>query len=323
MIPILTVPGTNKVRHSIFLLQSARARKSMSKKTEGTTSTRTMEKKAYGTNDSIEVAQDDISVRSNLHAGPHSLLHLMAIPALYPFATYRQSQASAAAAYVQNMRFMQQYSREYDAKVALNAMNQPLFTSHSNSSRSLVLSSIGGPNMATHGQPTSDLFNMDVFSRRMPRRMVNSEFLLPQHWVQTEMQQDTQQQCLPLLLPRREESEAVQKNSFPIIFHRALKELEVLPGGSDVAAFLPDGRSFRIKDQKQFEQLVLPVFFPHMKGFPSFQRQLNLYAFQRQAGMGRNRGSYHHHLFHRDYPDGLVAMKRRKVKKSQRSSERT
>jgi HSF-type DNA-binding len=286
-----------------------------------------MEKKAYGTNDSIEEAQEDVRVRSNYHVGPHPLLQLMAIPAPHPFATYRQRQASAAVDALQNMRLMQQYSREYDAiEVALYGMNRSLFTPYSNCSRSLLPSSIGGPYIATHGQPrTLDVFNMDVLSRMMSqRRIVNSEFLLPQHRAQPQVDQDSLQQSLPLLLPRREETvEVLQKNLFTVIFHRALMELEVLPGGSDVAAFLPDGRSFCIKDQEQFEQLVLPVFFPKMKGFPSFQRQLNLYGFQRQAGMGRNRGSYHHHLFHRDYPDWLLAMKRRKVKKSQRSSART
>ncbi|KAI8865533.1 hypothetical protein GQ42DRAFT_110372, partial [Ramicandelaber brevisporus] len=40
------------------------------------------------------------------------------------------------------------------------------------------------------------------------------------------------------------------------------------------------GRSFVVKDVDVFENLVLPAYFKH-NNFQSFQRQLNLYSFQR------------------------------------------
>ena len=101
---------------------------------------------------------------------------------------------------------------------------------------------------------------------------------------------------------------------FPMVLHRALAELELVADGRTIAAFLPDGRSFRIKDQALFTKKIMPVFFPKMKGFASFQRQLNLYNFERVAGVGLNRGAYRHKLFVRDYPAMSSSMRRIKMK---------
>jgi len=104
--------------------------------------------------------------------------------------------------------------------------------------------------------------------------------------------------------------------SFPMVLHRALAELELVGGGRDIATFLPDGRSFYIKKQELFASKVLPVFFPKMKGFASFQRQLNLYNFRRVGGAGLDRGAYRHDLFIRDYPARSCHMRRTKIKGS-------
>lgn len=102
---------------------------------------------------------------------------------------------------------------------------------------------------------------------------------------------------------------------FPVILHRALTELERVPQGSDIAAFSPDGKSFQIRSQYLFEQQVLPIFFPKMRIFGSFQRQLNLYNFQRSnRDAGKDRGSYRHELFERDCPAKVHGMKRTKLK---------
>jgi hypothetical protein len=102
--------------------------------------------------------------------------------------------------------------------------------------------------------------------------------------------------------------------SFPMVLHRALADLELAEGGAEIATFLPDGKSFLIRNQFLFENRVLPVFFPKMKSFASFQRQLNLYDFKRVGGAGVNRGAYHHALFVRDNPDDVRRMKRTKLK---------
>lgn len=102
--------------------------------------------------------------------------------------------------------------------------------------------------------------------------------------------------------------------TFPTILHRALAELELAPGGRDIATFLPNGESFQIRDHCMFEKQILSLFFPKMKSFASFQRQLNLYDFKRVGGVGADRGSYHHELFVREYPLFSRSMKRRKIK---------
>lgn len=104
--------------------------------------------------------------------------------------------------------------------------------------------------------------------------------------------------------------------SFPMILHRMLAELELIPQGKETASFHPDGKSFRIHDHCILEREVLPRFFPKMKSFSSFQRQLNLYAFVRVGGQaaGLECGSYHHDLFVRDFPALSCDMRRTKNK---------
>ena len=103
--------------------------------------------------------------------------------------------------------------------------------------------------------------------------------------------------------------------SFPMVLHRALAELELVEGGGAIASFLPDGLSFCIKNQALFAKQVLPLFFPRMKSFASFQRQLNLYDFERVGGTGLDRGAYRHKLFVRDYPVMSSGMRRTKNKR--------
>ena len=280
--------------------------------------------KTNGTIHSTETADEDIRIWSNQNVNPQSSLPFMGMPPLYPFANLHQTQAFAAAADIRNAQFMQQYSRANAVEVLVNAMNPSRFIPHSTVPHSLLFHSAGGLSSATHGQPSSYLDKMDILSCMASQRRINPElYLLQQHRLQPETVQDSPQPNLASFLSRSEQTEEGNIKAFPSVFHRALKELELLPGGTDVAEFLPDGRSFCIKDQEKFAELVLPVFFPRMKGFPSFQRQLNLYDFLRQGSVGHNRGSYRHHLFHRDYPDLSVAMKRRKVKKLSRNSQRT
>lgn len=73
------------------------------------------------------------------------------------------------------------------------------------------------------------------------------------------------------------------------------------------------GRSFKISDVQLFCSDVLPRYFRHCK-LTSFQRQLNLYGFQR-VHVGPLGGSYHHPLFTRDNPANVDTM-RRTVKKN-------
>ncbi|KAI2493672.1 DNA binding protein [Fragilaria crotonensis] len=105
-----------------------------------------------------------------------------------------------------------------------------------------------------------------------------------------------------------------------MVLHRALAELEFNGRHADIAEFLPDGRTFQIKNQTFFEETILPTFFPKMKCFASFQRQLNLYNFKRVGGKGFARGLYRHELFIRDNPALSSGMRRIKKKPRQLGS---
>ena len=83
--------------------------------------------------------------------------------------------------------------------------------------------------------------------------------------------------------------------SFPMVLHRALGELELVEGGRNIATFLLDGRSFYIKNKALSASKILPASFPKMKSFASFQRQLNLHDFRRVGGAGPDRGAYCYH----------------------------
>ena len=104
--------------------------------------------------------------------------------------------------------------------------------------------------------------------------------------------------------------------SFPLVLHRALLALEKTLGGKRIAAFLEDGMSFRIVNRTKFEQQVMVAFFPRMKGYASFQRQLNLYEFRRCMD-----GRYWHECFIRNDPALLIEMRRTKANRNQSSGE--
>lgn len=104
------------------------------------------------------------------------------------------------------------------------------------------------------------------------------------------------------------------KETFPMVLHRLLAHLELVEGGTRIAAFLPDGEAFQVRNHYLLENEVLPSFFPKMKGYASFQRQLNLYDFKRIGGAGIDRGAYRHESFIREYPAKSSEMKRRRLK---------
>lgn len=102
--------------------------------------------------------------------------------------------------------------------------------------------------------------------------------------------------------------------NFPMILQRLLANLELVPGGTNIISFLPDGLSFVVKNQHVFSKEVLPIYFPKMKSFASFQRQLNLYDFKRVGGVGSDQGAYRHKSFLRDNPSLSSSMRRTKIK---------
>jgi HSF-type DNA-binding len=102
---------------------------------------------------------------------------------------------------------------------------------------------------------------------------------------------------------------------FPMTLYRMLKEVEQNQNEKDVIMFImPLGKSFIVKDIHRFESEIMPRYFPRMKRFASFQRQLNLYNFARVGGNGPSRGAYFHELFVSGKPELACRMRRTKIK---------
>jgi len=85
-----------------------------------------------------------------------------------------------------------------------------------------------------------------------------------------------------------------------------------------VVSWNADGKSFRIINNNLFCNDILPRYYRHCK-LTSFQRQLNLYGFQR-VHVGPLGGAYYHPHFQRDNVALLLNMKRT-VKKSLEEGE--
>lgn len=83
---------------------------------------------------------------------------------------------------------------------------------------------------------------------------------------------------------------------FPLKLHDMLEHIELNePELADVVSWQPHGRCFLVHKPKLFADTVLQRFFQQKK-YASFQRQLNLYGFNRIT-KGPDRGSYYHELF--------------------------
>lgn len=83
---------------------------------------------------------------------------------------------------------------------------------------------------------------------------------------------------------------------FPLKLHEML-DAAAANNLEDVVSWQPHGRCFVVHKPKEFVSM-LPQYFKLSK-LPSFQRQLNLYGFQRLT-RGRDKGGYYHELFLRD-----------------------
>ena len=79
-----------------------------------------------------------------------------------------------------------------------------------------------------------------------------------------------------------------------------------------IVSWQPHGRSFCIHKPKTFATEVIPLFFKQTK-LTSFQRQLNLYGFERLT-RGADSGGYYHELFLRGREFLIDRMERTKVK---------
>ena len=85
-----------------------------------------------------------------------------------------------------------------------------------------------------------------------------------------------------------------------------------------IASWVSNGNAFRVHDISIFVEEILPLFFNQTK-YKSFQRQLNLWGFQRIHN-GPERGAYHHKYFKREQPELCSRLSRQKSKKSSASA---
>lgn len=98
--------------------------------------------------------------------------------------------------------------------------------------------------------------------------------------------------------------------SFPVKLHEMLIKTE-LNDLQSVVSWMPHGRAFVVHNPSAFKAL-LPNYFKLSK-LASFQRQLNLYGFQRLT-TGPDKNGYYHELFLRGRMDLVARMQRMKVK---------
>lgn len=99
--------------------------------------------------------------------------------------------------------------------------------------------------------------------------------------------------------------------TFPMKLYSVLERVEA-DGLSHIVSWQPHGRCFCIHKPKEFTDIVLPTYLRQGK-LTSFQRQLNLYGYQRLT-RGKDAGGYYHELFLRGKINLTKRMKRTKIK---------
>jgi hypothetical protein len=94
---------------------------------------------------------------------------------------------------------------------------------------------------------------------------------------------------------------------FPWKLHQMLEDAET-EGTTSIVSWLSDNKSFKVHKQEDFVGQIMPRYFDQTK-YKSFQRQLNMWCFQRITG-GPNWGAYGHELFIRHGTSLCFEMKR-------------
>lgn len=106
------------------------------------------------------------------------------------------------------------------------------------------------------------------------------------------------------------------RKTFPMLLHIMLSKAET-DGFAHIASWQPHGRCFRIHKHKDFMTKVMPEFFRQSK-WSSFQRQLNLYGFNRITANCLDKGAYYHESFLRGKSQLSKNVARQRVKGTKR-----
>ena len=80
----------------------------------------------------------------------------------------------------------------------------------------------------------------------------------------------------------RNRPQSHRTNRFPGRLHDVLEDALSDPALAKVISWEPSGTAFKIHDQTSFVAKVIPRYFPKMKSYKSFRRQLNLYGLKVQ-----------------------------------------
>ncbi|KAL7515413.1 hypothetical protein ACHAXN_013102 [Cyclotella atomus] len=98
---------------------------------------------------------------------------------------------------------------------------------------------------------------------------------------------------------------------FPVKLHSMLDAIE-RDGYAHIVSWQPHGRCFVVHKPKEFVSHIMPKYFKQSK-MASFQRQLNLYGFNRLTS-GLDKGGYYHELFLRGKVSLAYDINRMRVK---------
>ena len=110
-------------------------------------------------------------------------------------------------------------------------------------------------------------------------------------------------------------NDADLQKTFPWQLH-AMLEAAANEGFDHIVSWLDNNASFKVHEPALFVKHVLPRFFKRQSKYKSFQRQLNIWQFERLIGSrGPCNGGYFHVFFHR-YDTSLFHL----VKRSKMSS---
>ena len=99
---------------------------------------------------------------------------------------------------------------------------------------------------------------------------------------------------------------------FPRKLHGMLQKC-ASEGNENIVSWVSEGRAFKVHNVPDFVSKILPLYFKQSK-YKSFQRQLNLWGFERIL-TGSDKGAYHHPLFLQQRPGLCSRLKRRGYKK--------
>ena len=105
---------------------------------------------------------------------------------------------------------------------------------------------------------------------------------------------------------------------FPWQLQKMLTEVSA-QGRCDVVSWLPNGKAFKVHKVNVFVEEILPSYFKQTK-YKSFQRQCNLWGFERMTSLGIEKGAYWHPDFVLDHPGLCRRLTRQKATKKSSSS---